>query len=506
MDLYVLGGKMKKRFVTMVTLFVVTLCLFAFKFSNNVYAETRQETNKLTLLNVVKTWTSVDDEECTWERHVPIKKAPGYEVYEAAIWDNSVRLYKFDKNFDAFKLNRDYREKFLVAKYDIPGGRDSEDASKYIAQAFKDIFRIMVENSPAKYYGIKMTGHGSGPGYMFSNEISPEDTQDLMKYITNLLGRKIDFYDMSTNCQQGTVEMMNEFYPYFNYILASELNAGGYSNDYGKDENFLDTFDFQQYPTIFSQNKSLELILKDLVSLKRRDWENCINNMSSRRTKQSLSLLDMNKYEPFMQALKQGIKRNNININDINGLQDLVYTIPDSHLSDMYNSFVVYRQSNEDFFRWDKNYGALSFNSIDSILNFDEKFKDTKTETYPQTNEDANSGEETQPDRTDNSPRSWELESVLIESDHNYSNNSYDLKSYYKSNSEYVALYFTKIDTEKDVDYIYILDKNKKLVEKFSGDIPRLTVVVPGDKAYVYLVSNNVNTYYGYKVEYAAFY
>lgn len=480
----------KKIVILLISMFVI--------FGSNVvvYAKNSDSMNELILLNVVKTWTSIEDS--SWERHANIKAAPGYQLYEAAIWNDSVRLYKFDSSYDSAKVNKDYREKFLVASYPIPGGRDSESASYYIGEAFKNIFSIMVKNSPAKHYGIKCTGHGSGPGYMFTSMIKPKDVQSFMTYATELLGRKIDFYDMSSNCNQGTVSMMNAFYPYFDYILASELSVGGYSQDNSNITKFMEVFDFNNYPSIFKENISLEKKLEKLVELKRKDWEYSKQNMIKKRTNQSVNLYKMDEYKPLMNHARDIFKEKNIQLQKYNNdLKTLLQSADDSQLMNEYNKLIVARKTNKDFFNWDKDIDALFIYNVNDIINFD-KYDKNSTKNVPGKDDDNN-------EKQNNNDEYWQFENKLIESKHNYSNKSYDLKKYTKANAKYISIYFSKIQTEKDVDYVYILNKDKKVVEKYSGKKENIWINVPGDTAYIYLVSNDENTDYGYKVEKVAY-
>ena len=214
------------------------------------YAERRYEQQKsLVLLNVVKAWDSPN--QLNWEYHAPIKSTNEYQLYEATIWSDHVSLYKFDENFGNDELTPAYRESFLVKAFPIDGEVGSEEASKSLSNAFMSFFDIIVDNSPSIHYGIKYTGHGSGPGNMFANSIQGGDTQQLLSYMKNRLGRKIDFYDMGTNCNQASVAILNTLYPYFEYVIASELAVGGYKMDQENHGRYKEAYDFYQYPSIF---------------------------------------------------------------------------------------------------------------------------------------------------------------------------------------------------------------------------------------------------------------
>ncbi|WXR62708.1 hypothetical protein WG909_05560 [Peptostreptococcaceae bacterium AGR-M142] len=437
---------------------------------------------ELTLLNVVKTWHGED--ETSWERHIGIKETNNYVVYEAAIWDDYVCLYKFGTEFDSFELDgQDYRDQFLISRYEISGGRDSFEGSKDIAEAFKDIFRIMIEESPAKHYGIKCTGHGSGEGYMFTSTMKPDDVQEFLTYAKDLLGRNIDFYDMSTNCNQGSVGMMNAFYPYFDYVLASELTVGGYKIDEEYKKDFMNVMDFYRYPDIFSQDITLEQKLIELVNLKRTSWEYSSKDMITNETKQSLSLLKMDEYKPLLNMVRDEIKDKNIDNIDYNeDLKTIIENLNNYEIMDRYENLIVLRETNKDFFNWDENTDALVVNSLEDILEFD------KYDNSSDMNEDSNIDNNNYDEESNNSNIPfWTVEDFYDREEYNYDINEYQVKTYTHTNASYVCIYFESVYINGEGNCLYILDKDNNVVERFESDSKDKWIIVPGDTAYIYL-------------------
>lgn len=485
---------MRKNFVRLIIMLTV---IFSISSSLCNLSFATDYDKELTLLNVVKTWHGED--ETSWERHISIKETNNYVVYEAAIWDDYVCLYKFGTEFDSFKLDgQDYRDQFLVSRYEISGGRDSVEGSKDIAEAFKDIFRIMIEESPAKHYGIKCTGHGSGEGYMFTSTMKPNDVQEFLTYAKDLLGRNIDFYDMSTNCNQGSVGMMNAFYPYFDYVLASELPVGGYGIDEEHKKDFINVFDFYKYPEIFSEDITLEEKLIELVNLKRKSWEYALKDMTSDETKQSLSLLKMDEYKPLLNMVRDEVKDKNID--DIGYNQDfktIIDNFNNYEIMDRYERLIVLRETNKDFFNWDENTDALVVNSLEDILEFDkydtssdvnedsdiDNNNDYEDDNYYDNNEENN--ETTNNDSSD--IPFWTVEDFYDIEEYNYDINEYKVKTYSRENASYVCIYFESVYINGDGNCLYILDKDNNVVERFESQAKNKWVIIPGDTAYIYL-------------------
>lgn len=88
------------------------------------------------------------------------------------------------------------------------------------------------------------------------------------------------------------------------------------------------------------------------------------------------------------------------------------------------------------------------------------------------------------------------------ESDHNYANNIDITESVGLPVAEELVLVFDENSaTEEGRDFIYIYDKNRNLIGKYSGNLANLEVAVPGTTAYIRLTSDSANTAYGYKIK-----
>jgi len=189
----------------------------------------------------------------------------------------------------------DYRESYRILKVDIPEGIEPAERSHIISQAFMEVFAVMINDTPSQHYGIRYSGHGSVDGSLFEGEINPTDAHWFLESAISRLGRKIDFLDLGSNCSEGRMVVLSNFYPYFDYIMASDLLVGGYILD--PEEDFFDYDADTQYPLIVTPDKTLKAGLTDILNLARLKWEASKISMVANEVMQSLSLFEMDQYE-----------------------------------------------------------------------------------------------------------------------------------------------------------------------------------------------------------------
>lgn len=313
-------------------------------------------------------------EDNSWERTLKFKENDDIQIFEVAIWNNGqstnpskISLYKFDRTFDPFKTEYidggsvwvQYRERFNILNINIPKSCKTAQGSDYYAcsnaylDAFKLIFKTIVANQPAEYYGIKYLGHGSSGG-LFENTLSENDSQLLLSYTNSAIGKKLDFLDWSTNCTMGTYSVLSVQYPYSDYILSSDLSRGGFVidwvNDYYrlKSEIIFDHF--------FSPSKTIRQSLIDMVNSERKLWETSTvkNDMIARQIKQSLSIYDSSKFGNLISVI-------NLNRGAFSGdVLDYIrknYPTQEQHFYDLRFHYI----NNKDFFSWDVDSNGFKF-------------------------------------------------------------------------------------------------------------------------------------------------
>lgn len=371
------GGVMIKRMIASRLGVVFLLAVFMIQAAMVGAAPTNSTIKYFSVLRVVTAWVPFDS--LSWEQSAHIKTTNNFQWFEATIYPSApsaVHLYKFDNTFDpdkVFHLSRqdwvNYRESYRLMKVDIPEGLGAEEKSHLLREAFQQFFATMVKDTPSQHYGIRYSGHGSGSGGLFENQINPTDAQWLFEYVTSLIGKKIDFLDLGGNCSEGNTAVVSNFYPYFDYILASDLLIGGFNFDDWTIEKYNQTDPDYQYPLILTPDKTIRDSLSQLLDLFRLRWEYSRNNMIAGQEKQSLSLYKADAFETLAYSLGQELMAHPVNLGNYH--YDLYTYIKSLGRSDMESQFLSFRteyRSNKDFFPWDVDTNGLSIVSTDSVL------------------------------------------------------------------------------------------------------------------------------------------
>lgn len=333
------------------------------------------------VLRVATAWIPFDS--LSWEQSARIKVTNDFQWFEATIYTSApsaVHLYKFDKTFDPMKWFHlssqdwvNYRESYRLMKVDIPEGIGADEKSHLLREAFLQFFATIVSDTPSQHYGILYSGHGSGNGGLFENQINPTDSQWLLENVTSLIGKKIDFLDLGGNCSEGKTNVVSNFYPYFDYILASDLLVGNYDFDNWTIEKYNQTQPDYQYPIIMTPDKTIRDGLSQILDLFRLRWEYSRNNMIAGQVKQSVSLFKADAFEPLAYSVRQELTALPSDLSNYN--YDLFTYVKSLSRSDMESQFLSFRieyRSNKDFFPWDIDTNGLSIYSTDSVLLYKE--------------------------------------------------------------------------------------------------------------------------------------
>lgn len=193
-----------------------------------------------TLMVVRAAWDAYDSN--SWECDGLISDLDRYQDYDATIWgDTAIHLYKFTKDFnpllDYWIFGGEewvkYRESYCVATFSmshLADGYTFEDRqiwSHTLMEGFKLFFKYIVDHTPSTVYGVKYIGHGGTADRTFLSIMNAEDTQELFQYWNNLIGRKLDFFDMHTTCEESSLYNLSAYAKYFDYVMVSDLSVGG---------------------------------------------------------------------------------------------------------------------------------------------------------------------------------------------------------------------------------------------------------------------------------------
>lgn len=308
----------------------------------------QQEKKHLTVISVFNSW--LDYKENSWERYNIVKENDTVQILEICIWnidEPRISLYKFDKTFnprlayggDAWVK---HRESFNVLDVEI-----SEMTSSNVLWAFKEIIKKAVAIAPAKHYGLLYRGHGLTSGGLFEYKLDKPDSETFLDYFCKEIGKKIDFLDWSTTCQAGSYENVKSQYQYADYILASDLDRGGFAAD----GTAADGSDVKHYPTIiekfFSPTKSIRQSLVDMIGYVMPFWEcpTSKNAMIQGSVRQSISIYDCSKFYTLDKY---------VNLGNTEYVGDVLRYIRQnySYRVNLFDDFRFYYISNKDFFNW----------------------------------------------------------------------------------------------------------------------------------------------------------
>jgi thermitase len=97
--------------------------------------------------------------------------------------------------------------------------------------------------------------------------------------------------------------------------------------------------------------------------------------------------------------------------------------------------------------------------------------------------------------------KKWKEESLDIQSDHPYLNNSRASYIVEKSGAKYIKLNFDKIHMESGYDFLEIINSKGVIVHKLNGPFKDdLSLIIPGDKLTLQIDSDSSQTEYGFKI------
>lgn len=335
-----------------------------------------------TLMVVRAAWEAYDSN--SWERSGLISDLDRYQDYDATIMDTTVHLYKFSKDFNPLLASWiyggeewvKYRESFCVAKFSLPHSSDEyileerEIWSHTLMEGFKVFFKYIVDHTPSIVYGVKNVGHGGSANRTFLSIMYEDDTQELFQYWNSLIGRKLDFFDMHTVCAESSLYNLDAYAKFFDYVMVSDLNVGGYTFDNFNLEQYLETDNMQQYPYIMN-DESYNLLdqLTEIINILELRWDYSINNIIANQVKQSDGIFDLSKYARLINELKKIDGIENVNFEDYNSdLFTYIKSLDNSVLESYFTNFRTHYISNKDFFTWDsETFGIRMMNrNIDS--------------------------------------------------------------------------------------------------------------------------------------------
>lgn len=369
---------MNKSKISISLLLILTLAIFQFQ---AVSAGPAQVISDLKYLSVLRVETNFADwDQLSWEQAAPIKETETFQWFEATIYEasqgenvpNAIHLYKFDDEFDPmlwFTLTSEewinYRESYVIARVNIPEGLDTEAKSRVLSEAFIQLFSIMVADTPSLHYGLRYAAHGSGTGSLFGGAINPADAQWLLENMNSIIGRRLDFLDMSHNCLESTTPMHGNFYMYFDYIVASDWLMGGYAPNM---DHFFDTDPDYMFPLIMTPDKSIRDGLEDIIDIVRLRWEYSMETMIENKVMQALYLFDAHEYETLVSMVYQEMSTNPVEMNlYYDDLYTYVFSLGNNDIENQFEALRIYYKDNKDFFTWEYVFNGIHHELIEWV-------------------------------------------------------------------------------------------------------------------------------------------
>lgn len=313
----------------------------------------------------------------------PIKDADGYILYDVIIWEDRINLYKFPNNVEhneeeGFDFSCDvstksglkkyikWRESFCINSVKCADTENISKCSSTMKDAFISFFKTVKKKSPSKNVILKYSGHGN---IGFCGCMNIEDTKATLNKGVSIFGNKFALIDFGTNCQTSNTNFLNVYYPFTNYMLASQFDYGGYSMDEW-DYSIYQKYDSDsQYHSMFKIGESVKKAGENIIKITAKFWKYCKQNLIDGKHKQSMTLFDMREYESYIKEYsKMHKKLSNTFGKD---MYSLIKKYGSTKLKNAYDDFVIYYKDNNsktNYFKWDsKAYGVTVYDILPTI-------------------------------------------------------------------------------------------------------------------------------------------
>ncbi len=226
-----------------------------------------------------------------------------------------------------------YMKQFIVRQLplNVYSGLDYINYSAQLAQASKEIFAAFFNQSKSDNYSFKYTGHGGGVGGLFEVRIREVDAHQLLKSVVSMNGnRKFAFIDFNTDCDESSVRTLDQVTPYADYVLASEFARGGYTPaclSSLKECWSHDSFEHSNTALLFFFNhtRTIKDSLISIVNLRENEFYSNRIGINTQVTengfthipRQSVTLVDSNKYSILKELLQVDYFQNSIDFSNL---------------------------------------------------------------------------------------------------------------------------------------------------------------------------------------------
>ena len=192
--------------------------------------------------------------------------------------------------------------------------------------------------------------------------------------------------DFGGNCVEGLLSTLINFYPFANYIVASDLNVGGYDMDEWTPEKWNEVSASGQLGERFRPEKHIIQALVEIGDLQRKRWEYSRNSMVENRVPQSRAVFDTLAFSDFVHDLYSPQAEDPSLLRSWNGdLYELLLSNEELQLAAQLRSSLVYFVSNRDFFEWPAEaFGVRIRRSDNALLTIRESSNGSAAEIFGQ--------------------------------------------------------------------------------------------------------------------------
>ena len=307
-----------------------------------------------------------------WPAALETRESDSLKYFEVAIWEeiDAVHFYEFDNGFDPHQWNiadsdiatlTANRESYVIQRN--PGLPEpwSVERSEFIRQAFASFTADLVSRYPESLHHLVYNGHGAPGGALFEAQLSYEDASGLLAHWTSQLDRRLGVIDMGGPCNKGSFSDLENFCKFAQYYVASDLPNGGFRLDDWTLEKIQEINPDIQYHRLFADNHDLREVLIDRIDLVRKLYNYSTVDMIANKIAQANYLYSCEEFSNFSSSFWTFLD-NNADA-DWNSFDDLysfmVRHNADEELLRAFDSIIVHRADNRDFFEWDGDYNGI---------------------------------------------------------------------------------------------------------------------------------------------------
>ena len=325
----------------------------------------------LRVVRVTPDWMSYASANGGWPAAVRRRESDRLKYFEAAIWEEtaSVHLYEFDDDFDPTPVGQEtwtdeekveHRESYRIQQFTGMPPEYTAERSTFLRTAFESFATHIVERFPGSGHHLMYSGHGGPGGRLFGAMMNREDAAKFLAHWHEVLGRPLGVIDMGGPCNKSGFRDLETFCAHASFYIASDLPNGGYTMDEWTPEKWEEVYPETQYHNILAPLGTLRSSMESRIDLRRRRYEYSRQNMVENRTEQANYLYSCQNFDAFAEALRvwpHWDARLSASTRDVHRYLES-HEAP-AELVRRFESVIVHRADNRDFFAWEVEANGL---------------------------------------------------------------------------------------------------------------------------------------------------